>query len=183
MVFACDLTCRDRFHWQLGRCWVVYLLLHLTCKVSLQNSANKFIRVVGDSVTLPCIYENQHPSTNVLWRFNVSKKVVNIINGNSITEKQDEMFKNRTESFPSEYAKGNYSIELKDLKLTHAGNYTCFLQKSNEEKKIQLFVKEKPEKPTEKPEKPIQNQRNSCMETESLKIMTFLIALLSLFHV
>uniref|UniRef100_A0A8C1YDV4 Wu:fu71h07 n=1 Tax=Cyprinus carpio TaxID=7962 RepID=A0A8C1YDV4_CYPCA len=167
----------------IARCWVVYLLLHLTCKVSLQNSANKFIRVVGDSVTLPCIYENQHPSTDVLWRFNVSKKVLNIINGNSITEKQDEMFKNRTESFPSEYAKGNYSIELKDLKLTHAGNYTCFLQKSNEEKKIQLFVKEKPEKPTEKPEKPIQNQRNSCMETESLKIMTFLIALLSLFHV
>uniref|UniRef100_A0A673GEF1 Wu:fu71h07 n=1 Tax=Sinocyclocheilus rhinocerous TaxID=307959 RepID=A0A673GEF1_9TELE len=118
------------------RCWVLLFF----SPVSLQNSANKYDRVVGDSVTLPCIYENQQPSTDVFWRLNVSKRVLNIIDGKPSTEKQDEMFKNRTESFPSEYAKGNYSIELKDLKLTHAGNYTCFLQKSNEEKKINSSI-------------------------------------------
>ncbi|XP_050958013.1 CD276 antigen homolog [Labeo rohita] len=159
------------------RCGVIYLLLHLAGKVSLQDSANEFNRVVGDSVTLPCIYENQQPSTDVIWRLNASIKVLNIINGKPLMEKQDGLFKNRTESFPSEYAKGNYSIELKDLKLTHAGSYSCFLQKSNKEKIMQLFVKEKP---TEKPEKPTQKPKNSCMETESLKIMTLLTALLIL---
>uniref|UniRef100_A0A672QEA5 V-set domain containing T-cell activation inhibitor 1-like n=1 Tax=Sinocyclocheilus grahami TaxID=75366 RepID=A0A672QEA5_SINGR len=155
----------------LCRCWVIYLLLHLTGKVSLQDFANKFDRVVGDSVTLPCIYKLQ--STDVFWRHNVSRKVVSIISGKPSPESQDEIFRNRTESFPSEYPEGNYSIELKDLELTHAGIYTCFLQKTNEKRKIQLFVREKPEKPTP-------NQRNSSMETQSLKIMPFLIAVLGL---
>ncbi|XP_026099764.1 CD276 antigen homolog [Carassius auratus] len=133
------------------RCCVIYLLLHLTSKVSLQDSANTFDRVVGDSVTLPCIYVNQQPSTDVLWRLNASIEVLNIIDGNPSTEKQDGIFRNRIESFPSEYAKGNYSIKLKDLNFNHAGIYTCFLQKSNEKKRMQLYIKEKPdtEKPTE----------------------------------
>ncbi|XP_016326361.1 CD276 antigen homolog [Sinocyclocheilus anshuiensis] len=155
------------------RSWVIYLLLHLTGKVSLQNSADKIDSVVGDSVILPCLYENQQRSTDVLWRHNVSRRVLNIINGKPSTEKQDDMFKNRTESFPSEYSKGNYSIELKDLKLTHAGNYTCFFPKLNEKKMLQLVVREKPVEPTRKP-------RNSSTEAQSLKILTFLIALVGL---
>ncbi|XP_026099765.1 CD276 antigen homolog [Carassius auratus] len=162
------------------RCCVIYLLLHLTGKVSLQDSANTFDRVVGDSVTLPCIYVNQQPSTDVLWRLNASIKVLNIIDGNPSTEKQDGIFRNRIESFPSEYAKGNYSIKLKDLNFNHAGIYTCFLQMPNEEKMIQLFIKEKPDKPTEKPEKPTERQNNSCMETESQKILALLTTLLGL---
>lgn len=161
------------------RCCVIYLLLHLTGKVSLQDSANKYDRVVGDSVTLPCIYGNQQPNTDVLWRLNASIEVLNILDGNPSTENQDVIFRNRTESFPSEYAKGNYSIKLKDLNFNHAGIYTCFLQKSNEKKRRQLLIKEKP-KPTEKPEKPTERQNNSCMETESQKILALLTALLGL---
>lgn len=164
---------------------VIYLLLHLTGKVSLQDSANEFNRVVGESVTLPCIYKQQ--STDVYWRHNVSRKVLSIISGKPSPESQDEIFRNRTKSFPSKYPEGNYSIELKDLELSHAGIYTCFLEKSDEKRKIQLFVREKPEKPTEKPEKPTEkpikptpNQGNSSMETQSLKIMPFLIAVLGL---
>ncbi len=109
--------------------------------MSLQDSTNKFDRVVGDSITLPCIHKNKLQITDVFWRHNVSRNVLSIINGKPSPESQDEIFRNRTESFPSEYPEGNYSIELKDLELSHAGIYTCFLQKSNEKMKIQLFVK------------------------------------------
>ncbi|XP_039528786.1 uncharacterized protein wu:fu71h07 isoform X2 [Pimephales promelas] len=151
------------------RCCFIVLLLHLTGKVSLQDSPDKFECVVGDSVTLPCLYENKQ--SNVFWRHNVRRNVLNIINGQPSLQKQDTIFQNRAESFPSEYVNGNYSITLKNLELIHAGNYTCFIQESNEEKKLQLYVKEKPEEPA-------QRQRNSSMETQSRKIMTFLTALL-----
>lgn len=153
------------------RCCVIVLLLHLTSKVSLQDSSNTFERVVGDSVTLPCLYENKQ--SDVLWRYNASRVVLNIINDQLSLEKQDKMFQIRTESFSSEYVNGNYSITLKNVELIHAGHYTCFIQESNEKKKLQLFVKEKPEEPAQK-------QRNSSMEKQSQKIMTFLTALLGL---
>ncbi|CAM4654261.1 unnamed protein product [Leuciscus chuanchicus] len=152
------------------RCCFVVLLLHLTGKVFLLDS-NKFERVVGDSVTLPCLYENKQ--SNVFWRHNVSRNVLNIVNGQLALQKQDTIFQNRTESFSSGYVNGDYSIMLKNVELIHSGNYTCFIQESNEEKKLQLFVKEKPAEPAQK-------QRNSSMETQSLKIMTFLTALLGL---
>jgi len=176
--------------------------------VSLQDSPDKFECVVGDSVTLPCLYENKQ--SNVFWRHNVRRNVLNIINGQPSLQKQDPIFQNRAESFPSEYVNGNYSITLKNLELIHAGNYTCFIQESNEEKKLQLYVKgtwnhclgnysflnvhfisiqhllnlQNCFSPhyfvflTEKPEEPAQRQRNSSMETQSRKIMTFLTALL-----
>lgn len=153
------------------RCCIIVLLLHLTSKVSLQDSANTFERVIGESVTLPCLYENKQ--SDVFWRHNVSRKVLNIINDQLSLVNQDVIFQNRTESFSSEYAKGNYSIMLKNVTLNHTGNYTCFIQKSNEEKKLQLFVKEKPEESAQK-------HRNSSMEARSQKIMTFLTALLGL---
>ncbi len=67
--------------------------------------------------------------------------MLSIINDKPSLEDQDEIFINRTESFPAVYAEGNYSIELKDLELSHAGIYTCFLPKTKENIKIQLFVK------------------------------------------
>ncbi|XP_077083090.1 myelin-oligodendrocyte glycoprotein [Siphateles boraxobius] len=153
------------------RCCFIVLLLHLTGKVSLQDSANTFECVVGDSVTLPCFYENKQ--SNVFWRHNVSRKVLSIINGQLSLEKQDTIFQNRTEIFSSEYVKGNYSITLKNVELIHAGHYTCFIEEFNKENTLQLFVKEKPAEPAQK-------QRNSCMETQSQKIMTFLTALFGL---
>lgn len=107
--------------------------------MSLQDSANKFERVVGDNITLPCLYENKQ--SNVFWRHNISKNVFNIINDQISLEDQDTIFQNRTESLSSGYAKGDYSIMLKNVELIHAGHYTCFNLESNEEKKIQLFVK------------------------------------------
>lgn len=53
-------------------------------------------------------------------------------------------------------------------------HYTCILTEKPEN------PTEKPEKPTEKPEKTTPNQRNSSMETQALKIMPFLIAILGL---
>ncbi|KAK7137287.1 hypothetical protein R3I93_017389 [Phoxinus phoxinus] len=153
------------------RCCVIVLLLHLTGKVFLQDSENIFVHVVGDSVTLPCLYENEQ--SDVFWRYNVGKKVLSIINGQLSLEDQDTIFQNRTESSSSGYVNGNYSITLKNVELIHAGNYTCFIIKFDKKKKLQLFVKEKPKEPAQK-------QRNSSMETQSQKIMTFLTALLGL---
>ncbi|KAI2642429.1 V-set domain-containing T-cell activation inhibitor 1 [Labeo rohita] len=129
-------------------CFVVFCILKESCysfsPVSLQDSAVTTVTrysFVGGSVTLPCIYGNNLQGNDVYWRYNVSRKVLSIIKGKPSPEKQDKIFSNRTDSFPSEYPKGNYSVVLKDLELTHAGNYTCFLQNSDGEKNIQLFVK------------------------------------------
>ncbi|XP_056116899.1 uncharacterized protein LOC130094584 [Rhinichthys klamathensis goyatoka] len=170
VVFAHDLSFKQQIPVTVRCCFIV-LLLHLTGKVSLQDSANTFECVVGDSVTLPCLYENKQ--SNVFWRHNVSRNVLNIIDGHISLEDQDTIFQNRTESFSSGYVNGDYSITLKNVELIHAGDYTCFIQESNKKKKLQLFVKEKPAEPAQK-------QRNSSMETQSQKIMTFLTALLGL---
>lgn len=160
---------------------------------------------VGDSVTLPCLYENKQ--SDVFWRYNKNRNVLSIKNDKLSLEDQDTIFQNRAESFPSEYAKGNYSVMLKNVQLIHAGNYSCLIVKSDEEKNLQLFVKGKLNLTaiiaafylyttlmnlqncfslhyifflTEKSEKNIQEPGNSCMEVQSQKILTFLIALLGL---
>ncbi len=106
--------------------------------VCLQVTVEGFI---GGSVVLPCSTEHDHElqDTDVFWRHNNSKIVHDIIKG-SQTESQDSLYKNRIESFPDEYLRGNFSIKLNNLTHAHAGKYICHITPSDEQKTVELII-------------------------------------------
>lgn len=158
------------------RCWVIYLLfLHLIDKVSLQ-----FVGVVGGSVILPCSYQERElkpEEMNVFWRYSQSKVVFNIEKGSPSIKKQDAMFKDRIESFPSEYMEGNFSIRLLNLMPTDAGQFLCGIADELKEYRLTLQVKEPPTTPPTTVSTP-SDKRNSSVKTQPEGIVTFLIAVL-----
>uniref|UniRef100_A0A8C1XQH9 Ig-like domain-containing protein n=1 Tax=Cyprinus carpio TaxID=7962 RepID=A0A8C1XQH9_CYPCA len=120
-------------------CFVVFcfLKLLLLSPVSLQLSG-----FVGDSVLLPCLYQDRElkpEEINVFWRYNDSKNVYDIIKGNPSTDKQDAVFKGRIKNFLSK--KGDFSIELSNLMVTDAGQFTCDIPSVEKESRLTLHVK------------------------------------------
>ncbi|XP_059399776.1 CD276 antigen homolog [Carassius carassius] len=163
------------------RCWLIYLILHLIDKGSLQDTL-EIEGVVGDSVILPCSYQERvlNPDErNVFWRYNTYKKVYNIEKGKPITGDQDAVFKDRIESFPSEYKNGNFSIRLNHLNFTDNGEYFCYISKVKQQDKLRLTVRAPLS--TLSPPKPTTHSRSSSMKTEPNGIVTFLIAVLEVF--
>ncbi|TRY93799.1 hypothetical protein DNTS_012175 [Danionella cerebrum] len=159
--------------------FLVHLLL--TGKVFMQVSTE--ISAVGESVILPCL--QQDLDTNVFWRHKGSAKVINIMKGKEVTEGQSEIFKDRIQTFPSEYSKGNYSIKLSDVEYAHEGTYSCFIVESNTEKKIDLVVNEKTVRPTKtatmekSPQAPF-SEENSSAEGQPPKVLMLQITVLGL---
>ncbi|KAL1251134.1 hypothetical protein QQF64_018930 [Cirrhinus molitorella] len=108
---------------------------HLTNKayaadVSLQITVEA---VIGDSVVLQCS-STQNDFTlqdiNVHWRQN----------GKDSVAEQDPRYKNRAETFPDEYVRGNFSIKLTDLTHPGAGKYICYITQSSELKTAELII-------------------------------------------
>ncbi|XP_016119286.1 CD276 antigen homolog [Sinocyclocheilus grahami] len=110
------------------------VLIH---KVSLQVPG-----VIGGSVVLPCSSTEPDQDTEVHWRQNGSKIVYDIIKGKDSVEQQEPRYKNRAETFPEEYKRGNFSIKLNDLQHTDAGKYTCLIAHSSEHKTVELIINE-----------------------------------------
>lgn len=122
---------------------VCLLKLLLLSPVSLQDSV-KISGVVGDSVILPCSYKEGNLKTeemNVFWRFKQTTNVYDIEKGIALTKDQNAMFKDRIESFPSEYADGNFSLKLSDLRLTDEGQFSCDIPEVEKEHKLTLLVR------------------------------------------
>ncbi len=98
--------------------------------------------VIGGSF-VSC-FSTQHDlklqDTDVHWRHNGSKIVFDIIKGEDSLEKQDQWYKNRVESFPEEYERGNFSIKLTVLTHADAGKYICLITPSNEQNTVQLII-------------------------------------------
>uniref|UniRef100_A0A673HL68 Ig-like domain-containing protein n=1 Tax=Sinocyclocheilus rhinocerous TaxID=307959 RepID=A0A673HL68_9TELE len=96
------------------------------CFLSLQETVVGFI---GGSAVLPCSSKDP-PHTiqgiGVYWRHS-SQNVYGIIYGKVSVEGQDPEYRNRTESFPEEYMRGNFSIKLNNLQHTDAGEYKCYI--------------------------------------------------------
>lgn len=112
--------------------------------VSLQETVEGFI---GGSAVLPCS-SGEPPLTSedidVEWRHS-SQYVYGIVYGKISVEGQDPEYRNRTESFPEEYMRGNFSIKLNNLQHTDAGKYKCYI--TTEEsviKSVELLIKERP---------------------------------------
>uniref|UniRef100_A0A672K0E0 Ig-like domain-containing protein n=1 Tax=Sinocyclocheilus grahami TaxID=75366 RepID=A0A672K0E0_SINGR len=102
-----------------------------TVQLSLISVCLQVTGVFGGSVVLPCSTQHDLELQDIVvfWRHNNSKIVHDIIKGNQ-KETQDSLYKNRTESFPDEYPRGNFSVKLSNLTHAHAGKYSCHITPS-----------------------------------------------------
>ncbi|KAK2871372.1 hypothetical protein Q8A67_023899 [Cirrhinus molitorella] len=53
---------------------------------------------------------------------------------------QDPYYKNRTETFPQEHLRGNFSIKLNNLQHTDAGKYSCYISRLPKYQTVQLII-------------------------------------------
>ncbi|KAM6957941.1 T-cell surface glycoprotein CD4-like [Tautogolabrus adspersus] len=100
---------------------------------------------VGDSVLLSCDYRNEPlpENTAVFWRDNNSSVVLDIINKKPDTKTQDKKYKNRVFSFENLYNEGNFSILMKDLRLTDSSTYECEVHQMDHLQRHRLTVSER----------------------------------------
>ncbi len=111
--------------------------------MSLQETVEGFI---GGSAVLPCSSKKPplkiQDINQVRWTTKYNLRAYDIIYGKVFVEGQDPEYKNRTESFPEEYMRGNFSIKLNNLQHTDAGKYKCYI--TTEEsviKSVELLIK------------------------------------------
>ncbi|XP_073793852.1 V-set domain-containing T-cell activation inhibitor 1-like [Danio rerio] len=101
--------------------------------------------VIGGSVVLPC--SSAAPDVKfqdciVFWRHNNSKIVYEIVKGKDSLAEQDQQYKDRTDSFPMEYSRRNFSIKLNKLQHMDTGEFNCFITPTDEYKTVQLIIKD-----------------------------------------
>ncbi|XP_050960349.1 CD276 antigen homolog [Labeo rohita] len=123
----------------IGCCFVCVFAV-LINKVCLQVTVEG---VIGGSVVLPCFSRKNDlkpQDINVHWRHNYTQIVCDIIQGKDSVEGQNQWYKNRTETFPDEYLKGNFSIKLNNLQHADAGEFSCFITSDSKEETVQLFI-------------------------------------------
>ncbi|XP_059399560.1 CD276 antigen homolog isoform X4 [Carassius carassius] len=114
-------------------------------KVSLQDTVEGFI---GGSVVLPCSsdeHDHKLQDIHVLWRNKDSEIFYNLISGKDSVAGQNPRYKNRAQTFPEEYERGNFSIKLQNLTRTDEGEFSCFITHTHELSTIQLILKESTE--------------------------------------
>ncbi|XP_037390555.1 CD276 antigen-like isoform X2 [Pygocentrus nattereri] len=133
--------------WLSFKCCLPLVFLLLIQKVSLQDVQ----AFVGDTVILPC--SNSHEAllgkVSVFWRFGDNITMYDITDSSVNFDEQATSYKNRVDSFPAEWTKGNFSIKLRDVRKSDGGTYTCFLPNVNAKNKVQLTVKDRPVTPTD----------------------------------
>ncbi|XP_059425747.1 CD276 antigen homolog isoform X3 [Carassius carassius] len=116
--------------------------------VSLKETVEGFI---GDSAVLPCSSEEPLNTIQdidlVRWIHRGQNNVYSIINGQVSVEGRDPEYRNRVESFPEEYLRGNFSIKLNDLQRNDTGTYKCYIfMKESDIKRVELFAQGRPER-------------------------------------
>ncbi len=97
---------------------------------------------IGGSVVLPCSsaeHDLKLQDIDVFWRDKDSEIIYNLIKGTDSLETQDPRYKNRAQTFPDEYKRGNFSIKLN---LTHAdaGTFICYITPSDEQETVELII-------------------------------------------
>ncbi|XP_067272348.1 CD276 antigen homolog isoform X2 [Pseudorasbora parva] len=118
---------------------VFFHLMVWTVEVCPETTIVGFI---GDSIVIPCSSEEHQPSIQditVRWRYNFLN-VYDIIKGADSEEEQDPAYKNRVETFPKEYLKGNYSLRLNNLQNTDTGPYTCYIIEESIMQNVNLII-------------------------------------------
>ncbi len=108
--------------------------------VSLQVSVKGVIR---GSAVLPCSSKESLLTVEritVNWKQNDRLTVYGIDKGKVFVEGQATVFNNRTESFPEQYLRGNFSIKLNNLQYTDAGKYQCYIIEESTIQTVQLLI-------------------------------------------
>ncbi|KAI2644272.1 hypothetical protein H4Q32_031143 [Labeo rohita] len=79
---------------------------------------------------------------SVLWRDKDNVKIYDLIKGKASVEKQGPQYKNRAETFPHEYERGNCSIKLINLTQADEGDFSYFIIQSSYSKQeiVRLFI-------------------------------------------
>ncbi|XP_050951502.1 CD276 antigen homolog [Labeo rohita] len=135
-VRVCDMTARCC-------CFCICVFAVLLNKACLQVTLEGKVR---GSVVLPCFYTVNSlkiEDVTIYWRHNSSHNVYDIIEGKASVEKQGAAYKNRAETFPNEYMKGNFSLKLSNLQYNDAGKYVCYITKAHQNPSTQLLVKDR----------------------------------------
>ncbi|XP_051763691.1 ICOS ligand-like [Ctenopharyngodon idella] len=161
MIIGCCFTC------------VFAVLIN---KVSLEETVKADI---GGSVVLLCSsteHDLKPQNTEVHWRHNGSEIVCDIIKGKSSVERQDSQYKNRVETFPDEYLRGNFSIKLNNLQYTDAGEFSCLISPSSELQTVQLSIKESTAK---KESKSTEQENQEDTEADSVDTSNWVFILLA----
>ncbi|KAF4097856.1 hypothetical protein G5714_021864 [Onychostoma macrolepis] len=125
----------------IGCCFICVLAV-LINKVSLDVTVEADN---GGSVVLPCSsaeHDLKLQDIDVFWRDKDSEIIYNLIKGTDNLESQDPRYKNRAQSFPDEYKRGNFSIKLINLTHADAGDFNCYITPSNEQESVHLIIKE-----------------------------------------
>ncbi|XP_036420119.1 CD276 antigen homolog [Colossoma macropomum] len=146
--------------------------------VSLSAFLQDVESFVGDVVILPCSNSDKAllRKLRAFWRFRDSSTVYDVIESRASLDDQDALFRGRVDSFPDEWAKGNFSIKLSSVKKTDGGTYTCFLPAINTQASVYLTVKDTPRVP------PVTSEpKNTNVHTRPGNLLLFL-ALLFAFH-
>ncbi len=107
------------------------------CVCSFLGSYSAPVRVtvenfVGDSVIFSCSIpkskvQDKIEKVSVNRRDNEGKNVFDIVGGNGKYQDQAPEYKDRVESFPEEYKKGNFSIKLNSIQISDARKYHCHI--------------------------------------------------------
>uniref|UniRef100_A0A9J8CI56 Ig-like domain-containing protein n=1 Tax=Cyprinus carpio carpio TaxID=630221 RepID=A0A9J8CI56_CYPCA len=155
-------------------------------KVCLQVTVEA---VIGGSVVLPCSsaqHDLKLQDTDVHWRDKNDKIVYSIIKGKHSVAGRDPRYKNRAETFPDEYLRGNFSLKLINLTHADAGKYICFLTPSNEHETAELIIKETGNTPSDQENQGEDSGANSVGKSGPLLwvcilVHVLLLALIELF--
>ncbi|XP_077083077.1 V-set domain containing T-cell activation inhibitor 1-like isoform X2 [Siphateles boraxobius] len=122
------------------RCCIVSLhLLMVINEASLVTVEG----LIGGSVVLPCSSEEPQLTVqdiNVQWRYDDRLIVFDIIKGKGSGEAQNPSFKNRAETFPEEYKKGNLSLKLNNLQYSDTGKYQCYITEESVIRTVELLI-------------------------------------------
>ncbi|KAL1247050.1 hypothetical protein QQF64_034416 [Cirrhinus molitorella] len=148
-------------------CFFTLLLIEASSQEAVQG-------FIGDSAVLPCHPGKQLTVITVHWRYNDWKNVYDIQKGKGTTKEQDPEYKGRTETFPTEYSNGNFSLKLRNLQKGDEGSYCCFIPEFGRNDCVNLQIKEKPRGIQEKP------GSNGGVETTAERIVSLLISLFSI---
>ncbi|XP_060767169.1 CD276 antigen homolog [Neoarius graeffei] len=149
----------------MDRCVFFFLIQLLMDNATAQvGVTHKAVVGAGGTVILPCSTESTAEIGDVFWRYEenqVNKVVLNIIDGKENFQEQGQEYKGRVRAFSAEFAKGNFSIKLRDVKLPDSGTYTCNIPKSKQN--VQLSVEEASITQTPAPETGDGTRRASSM--------------------
>ncbi|XP_077083089.1 CD276 antigen homolog [Siphateles boraxobius] len=155
-------------------CIVLVHLLTLN-QVSLQEPVVGFN---GGSAVLPCSSKETQlklKDITVRWRYNDSLNVYDIIDGKGSIVDQHQAYKERVETFPDDFEKGNFSLKLNNLQNNDTGKYVCY---ASDIQSVELLVKVKEE--SSQKNNQTEGKSNQGAQSRPEKIMTA-VPLLSVF--